>query len=539
MINHLSIKDFAVIENTSVDFNDGLNIITGETGAGKSVVIEGISLALGARADSSFIRTGCEKALVQLAGDLNGQEVIITREISANGKNICKLNGELVTLSQLRDTCHKLADIHGQYDNQFLLNPENHIHFLDEYGMKEIKPLKEEVSQRYKEFQSINNQLNSLIKNQREMKQKLDFYQFQLKEIDGLNLYVGEDTQLEDEINLLENSEKIYGNLDKVYTNTYNGSASALDALFSSLKGLEEIKEYSKEIEELSSAFSEAYYTLEDLQVNIRNLRDSISFSPADLDCAINRLETIKDAKRKYGNTIEEILQYREQINNSLGDSIDFDHKMTKLTLELETAKEELVKASQKLTSTRKDYAARLEKEITTQLQELNFNNSQISIVFNQLDFPSDNGGETVEILISTNKGEALKPLAKIASGGEISRIMLAFKKIVSATDNIPALIFDEIDNGISGITASIVSKKLKEISKDHQIICITHLPQIAACGDSNYRIVKDEDADHTYTTIEKLDEIAKVQEVARLLGGTNITQTTLASAKELIASTK
>ncbi len=350
MINHLSIKDFAVIENTSVDFNDGLNIITGETGAGKSVVIEGISLALGARADSSFIRTGCEKALVQLAGDLNGQEVIITREISANGKNICKLNGELVTLSQLRDTCHKLADIHGQYDNQFLLNPENHIHFLDEYGMKEIKPLKEEVSQRYKEFQSINNQLNSLIKNQREMKQKLDFYQFQLKEIDGLNLYVGEDTQLEDEINLLENSEKIYGNLDKVYTNTYNGSASALDALFSSLKGLEEIKEYSKEIEELSSAFSEAYYTLEDLQVNIRNLRDSISFSPADLDCAINRLETIKDAKRKYGNTIEEILQYREQINNSLGDSIDFDHKMTKLTLELETAKEELVKASQKLT---------------------------------------------------------------------------------------------------------------------------------------------------------------------------------------------
>lgn len=537
MINHLSIKDFAVIENTSVDFNSGLNIITGETGAGKSVVIEGISLALGARADSSFIRTGSNKAVVQLAGDLDGEEVVITREITANGKNICKLNGQLVTLSELKETCYKLADIHGQYDNQFLLNPDNHINFLDQYGKTEIYPLKEDVQNKYLEYSSISNQLNQLIKNQRDMKQKLDFYQFQLNEIDNLNLYIGEDEQLEAEINLLENSEKIYGSLDNAYVNTYSGATSALDSLYSSMKSLEEIQNFSKEIEEISQGFSEAYYNLQDLQNTIRSLRDSISFSPADLDLAISRMEVIKEAKRKYGNTIKEILDYREEINEALGDSIDFDHKMDSLSAEQKVALEKLLDSCNKLTSCRKKWAANLESEISNQLKELNFNNSQIEIVFKGLDKPTENGMETVEIFISTNTGEMVKPLAKVASGGEISRIMLAFKKIVSATDKIPTLIFDEIDNGISGITASIVAKKLKEIAAGHQVICITHLPQIAASGDTNYRIVKDEDDEHTYTTIEALSDDEKVKEVARLLGGTNITETTLASAKELIST--
>lgn len=537
MINHLSIKDFAVIENTSVDFNSGLNIITGETGAGKSVVIEGISLALGARADSSFIRTGSNKAVVQLAGDLDGEEVVITREITANGKNICKLNGQLITLSELKETCYKLADIHGQYDNQFLLNPDNHINFLDQYGKTDINPLKEDVQKKYLEYSSISNQLNQLIKNQRDMKQKLDFYQFQLNEIDNLNLYIGEDEQLEAEINLLENSEKIYGSLDNAYVNTYSGATSALDSLYSSMKSLEEIQNFSKEIEEISQGFSEAYYNLQDLQNTIRSLRDSISFSPADLDLAISRMEVIKEAKRKYGNTIKEILDYREEINEALGDSIDFDHKMDSLSAEQKVALEKLLDSCNKLTSCRKKWAANLESEISNQLKELNFNNSQIEIVFKGLDKPTENGMETVEIFISTNTGEMVKPLAKVASGGEISRIMLAFKKIVSATDKIPTLIFDEIDNGISGITASIVAKKLKEIAAGHQVICITHLPQIAASGDTNYRIVKDEDNEHTYTTIETLSNDEKVKEVARLLGGTNITEITLASAKELIST--
>ena len=539
MINHLSIKDFAVIENTSCDFYDGLNIITGETGAGKSVVIEGISLALGARADSSFIRTGSEKAVVQLAGDLNGEEIVISREISSNGKNICKLNGELISLSELRETCQKLADIHGQYDNQFLLNPENHIHFLDQSAKAEIEPIKQNVSKLYKEYAEIKTSLSNLITNEREMKQKLDYYEFQLKDIDSLSLRIGEDEELEEEINLMQNSEKIYQNLDNVYSSVYGQESSALHALFSALKDLEDISEYSKEVKEIKETFSDAYYNLEDLQNSVRSLKDGISFSPAELDKAITRSEQIKDAKAKYGNTIEEVLQYREKINDALADSIDYEHKKAKLSEELANAKDKLLDACVKLTNARKKAAESLSDAIREQLLELNFNNADITIDFKRLPEPTSNGMEEIEILISANKGENVKPLAKIASGGEMSRIMLAFKKIVSNEDSISTLIFDEIDNGISGITASIVSKKLKEIAKDHQIICITHLPQIAAAGSTNYRIIKRENDSHTFTTVEKLSDEEKVTEIARLLGGTNITETTLANAKELIESTK
>lgn len=539
MLNHLSIKDFAVIENTSVDFNDGLNIITGETGAGKSVVIEGISLALGARADSSFIRTGCSKAIVQLVGDLDGEDIIISREISSNGKNICKLNGEIVPLSQLKETCQKLADIHGQYDNQFLLNPENHIFFLDQFGKAKVQPIIDQVSALYKDYAQKKQELSTLLKNEREMKQKLDYYEFQLKDIDSLNLKTGEDEALEEEVNLLQNSEKIYGNLDDVYHSVYGQQDSVLDNLYASLKALEEISSFSKDIDEIKNTFSDTYYSLDDLKNTIRDLRDSISFSPSQLDAAILRLEQIKEAKSKYGNTIEEILNYRESINDILGDSIDFEHKKNRLYEEVKQTKELLLAKCGELTNMRKALALELEKLISRELIELNFNNANISINFKSLEEPTVNGLDDVEILISTNKGEDLKPLSKVASGGEMSRIMLAFKKITSAEDSIETLIFDEIDNGISGITASIVSKKLKEIAENHQIICITHLPQIAASGKTNYRIVKSEDNAHTYTTIQELSYDEKVNEIARLLGGINITDTTLKSAKELIESTK
>ncbi|MCQ2551054.1 MAG: DNA repair protein RecN [Clostridia bacterium] len=529
MINHIAIRDFAVIQNTSVDFSTGLNIITGETGAGKSVVIEGISLALGARADSSFIRTGCEKASVSLSGELDGEEIVISREISANGKNLCKLNGEIVTLGELRQTAEKLADIHGQYDNQFLLNPDNHIQFLDQYGKANISSFKDSVKEAYLDFSEKKSELTTLLKNEREMKQKLDFYQYQLKDIDSLNLAIGEDEALEEEINLLQNSEKIYENLEAAYSMN-------LDSIYQASKALEEISSFTKDIDEISKGVSSAYYDLEDLQSSIRSIKDSITFSPAELDSKISRLQAINEAKKKYGNTIELILKYRDEINEILGDTIDLEHKKQTLANELKESKDYLLAQCAKLTDMRKALAGKLENEISSQLEDLNFNNSELKVQFTALDEPTINGMESVEILISTNKGEALKPLAKIASGGEMSRIMLAFKKIEAPS---PTLIFDEIDNGISGVTASIVSKKLKEIAKDHQILCITHLPQIAASGDTNYRIIKDQDNSHTYTTIQRLTDDEKVGEIARLLGGTNITDITLESAKELIQSTK
>lgn len=539
MIEHISIKNFAIIENTEIDFEEGLNIITGETGAGKSIVVEAISLALGSRADSSSVRTGADRAVVQLAGELDGDEIVITREVSAAGKNLCRLNGEIVTLAKLNEICRRLADIHGQYDNQSLLNPDYQMTLVDSYRKEETEPIRQDVSQKFSAFTQCRSELSALFSMEKENARKKDFYRFELDEIDGAHLRLGEDTELEERISLLQNSEKIFENIQKSYGLLNESSPSLIDGLGACYRAIDEISSYSGNLESISAALGDIFYRLQDIIRSLGEMRESMTFSPAELDGLIARLNKIDNLKKKYGSSIEEILTYRDRIASDLDKIEKFDGEKLRLEKELVASRNELLSACGVLTKLRKKIAAELENKVMAELSDLNFKDAQIKISVESLSSPSEEGMDKVEILISANRGEPLKALYKIASGGEMSRIMLAFKNIISSSDMIPTLIFDEIDNGISGVTASVVAKKLREISRNHQIICITHLPQISAAGDRNYRIYKETDGEKTFTRVEKLSHEEKVYEVARLLGGTTVTDITLQNARELISGSK
>jgi len=543
MISHIRIKDFAIIDTVELDFHDGLNIITGETGAGKSIIIEAVSLALGSRADTAFIRSGKDKAVVQMAADLDGEDYVITRELSATGKNICKINGEIVPLSQLNQLCRRIADVHGQYDHQSLLNPEYHLKLIDSFHDREISPVKERVSNLFHKYSDTKHELASLMSSQADAERKRDFMRFELSEINAAKPYPGEDEELSQKLNLLQNSEKIYRNLSEAYELLYEASPSATDGIGKSLHLLQEIKGFSDEINSYYEELSDTYYKIKDLSAEIRRFKDGISFSPEILEETVSRIGVLDTLKRKYGGSIEKVLEYKEKISLDLDKILNIDSHIEKLSSELSAYERELSEACAELTALRKKTAADLEKHINRELKELNFKDTVLTASFFDNDGGKPNytaeGVDRVEFLITTNKGEMPKPLAKIASGGEISRIMLAFKQIISSYDLIPTLIFDEIDVGISGITASIVGKKLSDISKRRQIICITHLPQIAAFGDHHYRIEKAPVDGVTLTTVSPLDDREKIHEIARLLGGINITETTLKSAEELIKMSK
>ena len=535
MITHISIKDFAIIENVEIDFHEGLNIITGETGAGKSIVIEAVSLALGSRADTAFVRSGKEKAIVQLVGTIMGTEYVITREISATGRNLCKVNGEIVTLAHLNLVCKKIADIHGQYDHQSLLNPDYHIKLVDMYKKEDINPAKQKVSVILRHYREISGQLKRLISEASENQRKRDFMAFELDEIRKAELVSGEDSELEEKISLLQNSEKIFENLAGSYEILNGEEYSSLAALRKSMDMLSSISSYSGNIANLHQQLSDAYYQIEELSSEIRDMRDRTVFSPEELNQAIARMDLLDNLKKKYNRSIDELIEYADDLEEKLSFVENIDEMKKDLTELQQKCENDLKEACAELTALRKDAASELEGKILAELAELNFKDAQLSIDFTSAAEYTDNGTDIVEFMISTNKGEGLKPLSKIASGGEMSRIMLAFKKIVGDYDEIPTLIFDEIDAGISGITASIVGRKLMQIAESHQVICITHLPQIAAFGHHNYKIAKESDESSTYTTVLHLRQDEKIQEIARLLGGINITETTIQSAKELV----
>lgn len=539
MIQHLLIQNFAIISNTEIDFKDGLSIITGETGSGKSIVIQAISLALGARADSSFVRSGENKAIIQLQAEYQDKDYIITREISRNGKNVCKINGSLVTLSEVSSLAKKIADIHGQYDNQQILDPEQHIKLLDSYGLDEIDPVKSDFQLIYEKYKNARLKLNELTSKDRESRKKADFYRFEAEEIEKADLKPGEDLELSERISLLQNSEKIFWSLEQAYQALEGEEQSVMAALSYAKESLSSISSYSGELKDIFKDTENSYYILQDVISKISILRENQDFEPQELDIAISRLVLIDNLKKKYGDTIDDILIYHNKIKNNLSTFENFEEIKVKLTNEVN---ENLVLLKEKavlLSDVRRKKAEALSLEIEQELHDLNFSDAKFEIKISPASAITATGRDNVEIFISTNKGEPLKPLIKVASGGEISRIMLAIKNITGNTDNIHTLIFDEIDAGISGKTASIIGKKLKKISQKHQIICITHLPQIAAAGDNNYRIYKKSDYNSTHTFVEELEEDAAVREIARLIGGETITATTLAGAKELMLDTQ
>ena len=538
MINHIHIKNFVLIEDIETDIHDGLNVFTGETGAGKSVVIEAVSLALGSRADSSCIRTGTDKAIVELIGELDGEEIILHRELNRQGKNVCKLNGEAVTLARLNELSHRMADIHGQYDSQTLLDPASHIQLLDSFRPDLTESAKAAVSVDFKAYSESKARLVSLMNLKKKTARDLDFYKFESSEIARAKLITGEDQDLEQKISLMKNSGRIFEALS-VASSSLSSDGAGLDLLSRARSSLETVSGVSERLSELSDKLDGIYYDLEDLSSSIGELTESLSFSEEELDEAISRLSVIDNLKRKYSMDIDGILSYKDELDQKIRSVENFDQEEAALKKDLLEKRNVLMASCKALTAKRREAASELEVRILEELKELNFNDTDLKISIEPLEQPQENGIDNVEILISTNKGEPLRPLYRIASGGEISRIMLAFRDVISAYDSVPTVIFDEIDSGISGYTASVVARKLRSIARERQVICITHLPQIAAAGDHNYRIIKESGEHSASTHMEYLSDAQKINEIARLISGSTITENSLVSARELIEQSR
>ena len=549
MISHISIKDFAIIRDLELDLYPGLNIITGETGAGKSIIIEAISMALGSRADTDYIRTGADKASITLTADMDGLDVqeildeagvpaddplVLRREISAGRKSLCRVNGTIVPLSFLGKLCRRVADIHGQYDTQTLLNPEGHVDVLDLYGDDELRNVSHMVSGFYTSLIQTKAALDSLRRKLADSERQKDLMRYELQEIEDSCLQEGEDDTLEEEIRLMQNSEEIYQKLSQVYDAVYDSDDSASGRLSACLSALESVSSYSKDLSDAAQQFSDAYYALDDLGRDLRRLRDSVSFSPEELNEKMERLDLIDRLKRKYGGSLEAVFAYRDKAQQELQTIENADAELEDLESKLKLYKEQYETAAARLSVLRKRTAKTLEKEVDRELADLNFADAALSVSV-ESSAASEKGSDRVEFLIRTNRGEAFKPLAKIASGGELSRIMLAMKRIIGDLDRIPTMIFDEIDAGISGATAGVVGEKLRSISADHQIVCITHLPQIAALGDHHYRIEKISDEISAHTTVVPLSQEERIEELARLLSGTTVTDSARQQARELL----
>ena len=535
MIKSIKIKNFAIIKDTEFKFHSGLNIITGETGAGKSVVATAISLALGSRADSTFIRHGASKATIEMVAVFEEKEYTVVREVSSNGKNRCIINGNGVPLGRLISISEKSAQIHGQFDNNLLLDPESHIDLLDTFGGQNILSYYLQYINAFNEFSEIKNRYNALITSIKEDSSKADFYRFSIEEIDRSNLVVGEDAELEDRMKFLQNAESISRALSDSYDALTSGDFSAESLIGSALSNLQSVSEYTKDIASLSDDLDSLSIQLSDIISKMHTLLDSSDFSERELDKIMERLSLIDSLKKKYAPTIEEILEYRDLIFEKLSNMGSFDEQKEELKSMLEESRLKLYSTGNQLTEARKKVAKKLSDAVVSELAELNFKNADIEVSITPLKSPGPKGMDEVELFITTNKGEPLKPLAKVASGGEVSRIMLAIKAITADSENISTLIFDEVDTGISGITASIVGSKLQNLASNHQVISITHLPQIAAKGDHNYRIYKESDDSETYAYVEEITGEEKIMEIARLLGGTKITNATIENARDLI----
>ena len=562
MITHVLIKDYALIENIDIDLFPGFNVITGETGAGKSIIVGAISLALGSRADTAMVRAGREKALVQLVvdetsipeEDQTGIE-LISREISSSGKSISRINGEIVTLAELCARTNKIADLHGQYDHQNLLDSANHIEIVDSFQADYIFPERDKVKEYYAEYKKAKKDLDLLLETEASSKRELDFLRYEINEIENVSLVPNEYEELKDSLAIMQNSEKIYESLNIAYE-ALSAENAALDAVGKAKSQLQNISSYTEEYSRMERVLSESYFELTELENDIRSSLNQIDFSQQSLNDVISRIDTIDRLISKYGNDsgrlndenmtpTENVIAYCENAKTKLSNIERFDERKAELEATLNKREQALHDGCEVLSKLRKKAAEKLEELITQQLIELNFTDAIFKVSFAEdTDFSSpkeytESGFDSIEFLLTANKGQPLRPLVKVASGGEMSRIMLAIKTVLGDFDKIPTMIFDEIDTGISGVTASVVGEKIANMSESHQIVCITHLPQIAAYADHHFVINKSSDDDNTYTTIAEISGEDKIEGIARLLGGKNITETTLKSARELVELSK
>ncbi len=566
VLRQLEIHNVALIEKISLELGEGLNILTGETGAGKSIIIDSINAILGDRLTKEIIRTGREKALVEavfqtdddvLAETLHGVGIeteedgtlIVSREFCVTGKNTCRINGKMVTLSVLKEIGERLIDIHGQHDNQSLLRTDSHIGLLDSFGGKTIELLKIEYLKLLNEYKEINSRLRGLTGGTAERERKIDLLKFQIDEIKKAKLKEAEEEELNKKRSILANSEKIINSLSSAYEALFDGNnikSSASDCINEAVNELRGIDRLDNRCVDIRGRLEDISFQLDDISEDIRKERDNVEYNPDLLEEIEERIDLIYKLKRKYGSDIREILEFCRKAEIELDEIIRSGETVNSLQKQLTDLDAAIYGISKRLNAERVKAAGILENAIGLELEDLDMKKAQfkVNIEFNYTDENTvrkytQNGLDRVEFLISPNPGEPLKPLSKIASGGEMSRIMLAIKTILANVDRIPTMIFDEIDIGISGRAAQKVGEKLSYISKGHQVLCVTHLAQIACMSDSHYLIEKTAVQGSTHTKIEKLEGKKITTEIARMITGANISEITLKHAEEMLETAK
>lgn len=552
MISTLYIENIAVIEKCSIDFNTGLNVLTGETGAGKSIIIDAINAIMGQRTSKDIIRTGAPSAFVSASfdeiNDIIKQKLldygfddedgtlVLQRTLSASGKNTCKINGKPATLSMLRELSVNLINIHGQHESYELFSPETHIDYIDSYGG--CAPLLEDYKEKFSKYKILQKKLDEANSDESERLREIDLLSFQTTELFDADIQKGEEEELDSERGALMNFEKIFSLLNKAKSALSGEESGGLEAVDMASSALRAASDYNSEYEEISSNLTDIYYNLQDVSETISDMIDNLESDPARLEEIEERLDLINRLCRKYNRTSDELPKLADEMQARLEELVNYDKNRDELIAACADAKELALEAAEKLSKTRKSAAADFAERVRDEMRFLNMPNIELVPVFESVDL-SSKGIDKVELLISANPGEKPRPVAKIASGGELSRMMLAIKTVLASTDTVDTLIFDEVDTGISGSAAEKVGLKLKEVSNSRQVLCVTHQAQIAALADSHYLIEKQFESDRTFTEVSRLDHIGRVNELARIIGGVNITQAALSHAEEMINNSK
>lgn len=549
MLRNLHVKNLALIDEMEVEFEEGLNILTGETGAGKSLIIGSINMALGQKVPKEMIKEGADYALVELIFEVKSEDtirrlqemdifpedgmVIMSRKITG-GRSVAKINSESISAAKVKEAAQLLIDIHGQHEHQSLTGKKMQLALLDDYAKEETQKVKAEVKKRYEEYSSILKELEEKDIDKEQQQRELSFLEFEIQELEDACLREGEDEELEKTYRKMLNGKKIAEACGAAYRLTSDNGESASDQIGRALREISVVTSCDAELQPLEEQLEQLDGLLNDFNRDMSSYLSGLEFEEEDFYETEKRLDELNHLKSKYGDTIEKVLEAKEEKIQRRDELLDYDAYLNQLKEQKKASEEALEKASKKLSKIRKKYAKELCRQVTEHLLDLNFETVDLSMEFEQTTHFTSNGYDEVEFLISTNPGETPKPLGKIASGGELSRIMLALKTVLANNDEIETLIFDEIDTGISGRTAQKVSEKMDLIGRNHQVICITHLPQIAAMADTHFLIEKTVESGRTTSKIHRLPQEESVAELARMLGGVSITETVLENAKEM-----
>ena len=552
MLSLLHIENVAVVEKVDIDFEDGLNVLTGETGAGKSIVIDSLEAALGWRTSKDIVRSGADSATVTACftgvdvsswltdnGLEEGDELILTRRITRDGKSYCRINGSPVPAAQLRELGLLLMDIHGQGDGQRLTDERYHREYLDAFS--DIGEELDRYREAYRKMREIKDQLDDLEMDESEKERRIDTLTYQIDEIERAEIRPGEYLEKSARRDLLKSAGKLTDAVRDAAAALYGGETSdgALSLITSAAGSISHVLKYSKEFESIASKLNDLKYATEDAAGELLDLRDKLDFSPEELDELEERLDTLRRIFRKYGGSEEAALEYLDKIRGELSDIESSQELREKLEKQLDKCLKTVCDLGDALTQKRKAGAEALSDKIVKELHELSMPGAEFEVEITELDKPGPWGLDDVRFLIAANKGESIGRISKVASGGELSRVMLAMKTVFAADDSVQSMVFDEIDTGVSGIAAQRVAEKLAAISRIKQVICVTHLPQISVMADTHFSIVKSEDQGRTSTQVTKLDESGREREIARLIGGDNITETTISAAREQLVTAR